>query len=323
MKPVDIFFIDVRGHWMRVLTHHLIQWPLSFMKQKEGACMFKKEKLLTVEEVARRLRVSTSTVWKLISQGVLTTVKVLGKRAHLVEKSEFLEEELLTIGEVARRVRTSKSSVWKWIKQGALQAIPLPGVYRVKESELLAFVKSNGMPPHLRQENLWATNEIADWLRVDDTTVVRWINQRKFPIIQVDGIRGYRIKETDLLAFLGRNEILPEDEKVLTTNEISDWLQIDSSTLMRWIKQKKLPAIIFPGGYRVLESDLETFLGMPDGILWQEKLLSLSEIAHRMGVDRGTIQRWVKQGKLPAIIFPGEHRVLESAFDAFIERWKG
>jgi excisionase family DNA binding protein len=287
-----------------------------------------------MEEVAHRLRVSRTTVWRLISQGVLTTVQVPGKRGLLVEKSAFLsalfEEDLLTVAEVARRLGSSESSVRRWIRQGALQAILLPGMYRIKKSELQAFVESYGLPPHLRSENLWSTAEIADWLHIDYTTIDKWINRRKLRAIRVKGIHGYRIKETDLLASLGREEIFPEDETVLTTNEIAEWLRIDISTLRRWIKQGKLPAMSFPGEhrerYRVLESDLEQFLGMLDGIPWQEKLLSLPEITQGMTVNLTTIQRWVKQGELPAIIFPGEHRqgyrILESVYDAFVKRWK-
>jgi excisionase family DNA binding protein len=259
-----------------------------------------------------------------------STIKVPGKRVHLIEQSALLEEDLLTIEEVARRLRTSKTNVWRWIRQGALQAIALPKVYRIKKSEHLAFVKSNGMPPSLRQENLWTTEEIADWLRFDDTTIAKWINRQKIEAVRVDRMRGYLIKEMDLLAALGRKEIFPEDETVLITNEIADWLRIDFSAIRRWIKQGKLPAMNFSEEqrerYRVLESELAGFLGIPDGIPWQEKLLSLPEIADCMDLDPTSIQRWVKQGKLPAIIFPGEHhngyRVLESELNAFVERWE-
>ncbi len=52
--------------------------------------------------------------------------------------------------------------------------------------------------------------------------------------------------------------------KMLTTREVAELLQVDLSTVTRWIRYGRLPAIRTPGGqYRVRREDVERLLGRP------------------------------------------------------------
>jgi excisionase family DNA binding protein len=46
----------------------------------------------------------------------------------------------------------------------------------------------------------------------------------------------------------------------LTVRDIAKDLQVDEQTVRTWIKKGQLPAISFPGGYRVSRIDYQEFL---------------------------------------------------------------
>ena len=52
------------------------------------------------------------------------------------------------------------------------------------------------------------------------------------------------------------------DERWLTVSEICERLRVHEETVRRWLREGKLPGRAFGGrtGYRVRESDLESFL---------------------------------------------------------------
>jgi excisionase family DNA binding protein len=53
------------------------------------------------------------------------------------------------------------------------------------------------------QERVLTVQEVAQQLRVSDKTVRTWIEQGDLPAFPI-GKRGYRIRESDLLAFIER-----------------------------------------------------------------------------------------------------------------------
>ena len=53
------------------------------------------------------------------------------------------------------------------------------------------------------QERVFTVQEVAQQLRVSDKTVRTWIERGELPAFPV-GVRGYRIRESDLLAFIER-----------------------------------------------------------------------------------------------------------------------
>jgi excisionase family DNA binding protein len=59
----------------------------------------------------------------------------------------MLNEELLSIKQVARQVNVDEKTVRRWIKAGELPAIELGGRYRIKPSELQAFLEKHRKQP--------------------------------------------------------------------------------------------------------------------------------------------------------------------------------
>ena len=59
----------------------------------------------------------------------------------------------------------------------------------------------------------WLTvQQVCDQLQVSDQTVRRWIKRGSLPAMNLGGKAGYRIREADLNAFLGRmSRGQPED----------------------------------------------------------------------------------------------------------------
>ena len=54
-------------------------------------------------------------------------------------------------------------------------------------------------------DDRWLTvQQICDQLQVSDQTVRRWIKGRELPATDLGGKAGYRIRESDLTAFLER-----------------------------------------------------------------------------------------------------------------------
>lgn len=53
----------------------------------------------------------------------------------------------------------------------------------------------------------------------------------------------------------------------------------------------------------------------------KERLLRTGEVAEMLGVDRHTVIRWVREGKIRAIRLPsGRHRIPESEVRKILER---
>ena len=50
-------------------------------------------------------------------------------------------------------------------------------------------------------------------------------------------------------------------KRLMTAEEVAEFLQVSPHTVWRWIREEKLPAIsISPRTYRIREEDLEAFL---------------------------------------------------------------
>lgn len=48
-------------------------------------------------------------------------------------------EKLYTCAEIAERYSVKVDTVWEWIRNGSIPAVQIGRVYRVRESDLLAF----------------------------------------------------------------------------------------------------------------------------------------------------------------------------------------
>lgn len=60
-----------------------------------------------------------------------------------MEGMVFMEEKFYTPIEISKRYKVTTQAVNKWIREGKLKAIKLGNVWRIPESALLEFIKSN------------------------------------------------------------------------------------------------------------------------------------------------------------------------------------
>lgn len=65
------------------------------------------------------------------------------------------------------------------------------------------------------QPQLLTVNEAASLLRVTDTTIRRWIGDKKIPYLELPGGSGYRIPQASLLASLAGNFDLAAESRAL------------------------------------------------------------------------------------------------------------
>jgi len=61
------------------------------------------------------------------------------------------------------------------------------------------------------QERVFTVQEVAQQLKVSEKTVRIWIDQGDLPAFNI-GKRGYRIRESDLIAFMDRRMQQPRDQ---------------------------------------------------------------------------------------------------------------
>lgn len=127
-----------------------------------------------------------------------------------------MEEEFLRVPEIAQVLRVDGCAVRQWIRGGALPAIELPhrgkrAVFLVKKHYITALTGEN-----IHMSELLTVAEVARILRVDDTTVRRWVKQGSLEAVilpHVNARQAYRIKRESIDAVLaGSTARQPEPE---------------------------------------------------------------------------------------------------------------
>ena len=114
--------------------------------------------------------------------------------------------ELLTVAKVARLVRVDETTVRRWIVQQGLEVVTLPHrsvrqAYRIHLSTIVALL-------HLLEGetiDLLTVKSVAKQLRVDETTVRRWIKDHVLEAVALPhvGTRvAYRVKRGTLQKLL-------------------------------------------------------------------------------------------------------------------------
>lgn len=106
-------------------------------------------------------------------------------------------------------------------------------------------------------------------------------------------------------AYYGR-EGIPLRE-LLTVEELSTLLLVDSTTVRRWIAKKILDVVALPHrgrrqAYRIRLSTVVVLLHLQEGETID--LLSVHTLARELRVDETTVRRWIKSGTLEAVSLP-------------------
>ena len=110
------------------------------------------EEWLTPEDIADELKVSTDTIVRAIVEGDLGAAQIGGEyRIFRASLDQWLDrrfthgEKWLTVEQLAERFQVDIKTVQRWLRRGKLQGYRLGehGDWRVKESDLQEFLKSN------------------------------------------------------------------------------------------------------------------------------------------------------------------------------------
>ena len=108
-----------------------------------GVVMEEKE-FLTVKEAAERLRVSPSTIYRLVELGRLKRYPIGWRlRFRRTEVERLMEEkELLTVKEAAELLLVHTSTIHRVVREGRLKAHHIGGHLRFKRKDIHAFLRS-------------------------------------------------------------------------------------------------------------------------------------------------------------------------------------
>ena len=161
--------------------------------------------------------------------------------------------------------------------------------------------------------------DVCKYLGVSISTAYRLIKSGKLPAKRFAG--QWRFEQHDiekLLAYKSpTNYIIKPD--IMTLNEVCAYLDLSRFTIYRLLKSQKLPATKSGGQWRFAKDDVRQFLTrgreVPSHILgmnFEGGVLSISKASKILGVNRRTIYRLIKDGKLPATRIAGVWRLIKT-----------
>lgn len=131
--------------------------------------------------------------------------------------------------------------------------------------------------------NLLSVDEVAQRLQVSPHMVRQWIREGRLPVIRPSR-RVVRIPEEALDDMLG--------------NELAAQTNVKAGGRVVVIPVSQLARIVETAVRMAVEGALAS-ASADDGA--DERLLTLDEVAQRCGVKRGTVYRWIREGRLPYV----------------------
>ena len=156
-------------------------------------------------------------------------------------------------------------------------------------------------------------------------TIYRLIQSGKLPAKRVSGQWRFEQRDVDRLLHYKQpaNYVVKPD--LMTLTEVCAYLGLSRFTVYRLINHKKLPAVKSGGRWRFARDDLRRFLTrgreVPAHVLgmnFEGGVLSLSAAAKTLGVNRRTIYRLIKEGKLPATKIAGVWRLIRTEVSRYL-----
>jgi excisionase family DNA binding protein len=169
--------------------------------------------MLTVEETARQLGVSTDTVATWRRQGLLTARRVDGRRSHLyhpgqgrpplhhkTEAADRRADGLLSANQLAAQLGVSSSTVTRWHRLGLITAVPVEhhgvlypdGQRRPTPAQIIAA----GRPLAYRHQQLITGGQLATRLHVARSTIYKWYRLGLIEAVAAD-YRGRHLYRPD------------------------------------------------------------------------------------------------------------------------------
>jgi excisionase family DNA binding protein len=161
--------------------------------------------------------------------------------------------------------------------------------------------------------------DVCKYLGVSIITVYRLIKSGKLPAKRFAGEWRFEMHDLDKLTAYKSpaNYIIKPD--MMTLNEVCEYLSLSRFTIYRLIKSNKILATKSGGQWRFAKDDVRRFLTKgreaPSHVLgmnFEGGVLNLNDASKILGVNRRTIYRLIKDGKLPATRVAGVWRLIKT-----------
>jgi excisionase family DNA binding protein len=166
---------------------------------------------------------------------------------------------------------------------------------------------------------------VCEYLGVSRRTVYRLIKSGKLSAKRISGQWRFEQKDVDrLLTYKSPSKYIIKSD-LMTLNEVCEYLGLSRFTIYRLIDNNKLPAVKSGGQWRFAKDDVRKFLTrgreVPSHVLgmnFEGGVMSLSDITKLLGVNRQTIYRLIKEGRLPATKVGGVWRFVRTEVSRYL-----
>ncbi|MFS0875315.1 helix-turn-helix domain-containing protein [Solibacillus isronensis] len=248
-----------------------------------------------------------------------------------LKKKLDLESQMLSTKELSENLGVSVEQVLK-IFRPDLQLSLRGGKFLLSKENFENFVRDNGdllaYKNKVIPKGYYNTNMLAQYFNVNQTEIVRWINQGRF-----DGIRKFRdstsgqtsiflIPESSVRKY---EEFLDDlNKNYVTPKQAMDILNVSSSTIGNWINNKKISGGIL--WFHTWYLPLKEIKGIISQNLLLKKLISCNKAAELLGVSRKTIKKCLELNLFKVTIIQNKvylsREELETLPDDFFKKLK-
>jgi len=167
--------------------------------------------------------------------------------------------------------------------------------------------------------------DVCKYLGISRFTVYRLIKSGKLPAKRFAGQWRFERSDVDkLLTYKSPAKYIIKPG-LMTLNEVCEYLGLSRFTIYRLIDAKKLPAVKSGGRWRFLQAEVRQFLtrnrdvpGYVLGMHFEGGVMSLSAVSKELGVNRRTVYRLIKEGKLPATKIAGVWRLIRTEVSRYM-----
>jgi excisionase family DNA binding protein len=124
------------------------------------------------------------------------------------------ENTLLTAKEVAKYLEQTESTVYAWAQEGKIPAIKIGRILRFRRADIETWSATGEVQSAdddtVQSNTLLTVKEVAEYLRMKESTVYVWAQEGKIPAIKIS--RTWRFRQADLAAWLARHAQPMEDD---------------------------------------------------------------------------------------------------------------
>ena len=167
--------------------------------------------------------------------------------------------------------------------------------------------------------------DVCKYLGISRFTVYRLIQSGKLPAKRFSGQWRFEQRDVDrLLTYKSPAKYIIKPD-LMTLNEVCEYLGLSRFTIYRLINSRKLPATKSGGRWRFAKDDVRQFLTrgreVPSHVLgmkFEGGVMSLSEVSKALGVNRRTVYRLIKEGKLQATKIAGVWRFIRTEVSRYM-----